>query len=66
MPILTSFDVEQKRVTQIIRINKMAALEQWPAIEFCVANKKSRLETFEMIKTAFGNNAMKKIALYKW
>ena len=64
MPFFTSFDVEQKHVTQIIRISKMAALEQRSAIKFCVANKKLRQETFEMIKTAFGNNAMKKTALY--
>ena len=44
----------------------MAALEQRSEIKFCIANKKSRQETFEMLKTAFGNNAMKKIALYKW
>ena len=44
----------------------MAALEQRSAIKFCVANKKSRQETFEMLKPAFGNNAMKKTALYKW
>ena len=65
MQILTSFDAEQKRVTQILRISKMSALEQRSAIKFCVANKKSRQETFEMIKTAFENNAMKKTALYK-
>ena len=53
MPILTSFDVEQKRVTQIIQISKMASLEQRSAIKFCVANIKSRRETFEMLKTAF-------------
>ena len=39
MPILTSFDVDQKCVTQIIRISKMAALEQRTAIKLCVANK---------------------------
>ena len=44
----------------------MAAIEQRPAIKFCVANKKSRQETFEMLKTASGNNAMKKTASYKW
>ena len=67
MPILTPFKVEQKRVTQIIRISKMTALEQRSAITFCVANKKSRQETFEMLKkTVFGNNTMKKTALYKW
>ena len=66
MPILTSFDAKQKRVTQIFRISKMAALEQRCAIEFCVANKKSIQEKLEMLKTAFGNNAMKKTALYKW
>ena len=60
-----SSDVDQKRVTQIIRISKMAALEQGSAIKFCVANKKSRQET-RGVKTAFGNNAMKKIVLYKW
>ena len=43
----------------------MAALEQRSAIIFCVANKKSRQETFEMLKTAFGNNTMNKTALYK-
>ena len=52
-------------MTQIIQINKLAALEQRSAIKFCVANKKSRQETLEMI-TPFGNNAMKKTALYKW
>ena len=61
MPILTSFDAEQKRGTQIVRINKMTALERRSAIKFCVANKKSRQDTFEMLKTALGNNA-----LYKW
>ena len=66
MIILTSFDVEQNRVTHIIRISKMAALEQHSAIKLCVPNKKSRQKTFEMLKTAFGNNAMKKTALYKW
>ena len=66
MPILTSFDVEQKRVTQIIQITKMAALEHRSAIKFCVANKKSRQETFDMLKMAFGNNTTKKTALYKW
>ena len=66
MLILMSFDVEPKRVTQIIRISKMAALEQRSALKFCVANKISRQETHEMLKTAFGNNAMKKIALYRW
>ena len=65
MPILTSFDAEQKRVTQITRISKMTAIEQRSAIKFCVANEKSRQETFEML-TAFGNNATKKNALYKW
>ena len=44
----------------------MTALEQRSTIKFCEANKKSRQETFEMLKTAFGNNAMKKNALYKW
>ena len=62
MPIFTSFEIK-KHVTQI-RISKMAALEKRSAIKFCVASKKSRQETFEMIKTAFRNNAMKKTALY--
>ena len=62
MPILTPFDVEQKRVTQIIRISKMAALEQRSAIIFRAANKNSRQKTFEMLKTAFWNNTMKKTA----
>ena len=44
----------------------MTALEQRSATKFCGANKKSRQETFEMFKTPFGNNAMKKAALYKW
>ena len=66
MPILTSFDAEHKHVTQKIRIRKMTALEQRSAIKFCVANKESRQENFEMLKTAFRNNAMKKITLYKW
>ena len=65
MHILTSFDAELKRVTQVLRISKMAALEQRSAIKFCVANKKSRQETFEMLKTAYGNNELKKTALYK-
>ena len=53
-------------MTQIIQIGKMAALEQLSAIKFCVENKNSRQETFEMLKTAFGDNAMNKTALYKW
>ena len=44
----------------------MAALQQRSAITFCVANKKSRQETFEIVKLAFRNNTMKKTALYKW
>ena len=44
----------------------MAALVQLSAIKFSVANKKSRQKMFEMLKTAFGNNAIKKTALYKW
>ena len=44
----------------------MAALEQRSAITFCVANKKSTQETFERLKTVFGNNTMKKTALYNW
>ena len=44
----------------------MAALEQQSKIKFCVANKKSRQETLEMLKTAFRNNSLKKTALYKW
>ena len=44
----------------------MAALEQRSAIKFGVANKILRWETFEILKAAFGNNAMKKTALYKW
>ena len=66
MLILTSLDAKQKLVTQIIGISKMTALEQRSSIKFCVANKKSRQETFEMLKTAFGNKAKKKTALYKW
>ena len=66
MSVLTSFDAKQKCMTQIIRISKMAALEQRSAIKLFVANKKSRQETFEMLKTAFGNNAMKKTALFNW
>ena len=44
----------------------MDVLEQRSSIKFCVANKKSVQETFEMLKTAFGNNDMNKTALYKW
>ena len=44
----------------------MTAIEQRSANKFCVANKKSRPETFEMLKIAFGNNGIKKTALYKW
>ena len=66
MSILTSFDVEQKGVTQIIRISKIAAIEQWSAFKFCGTNKKARQETLKMLISAFGNNAMKKTALYKW
>ena len=44
----------------------MAALEQRSVIKFCVANQKSRQETFKMLEKAFGNNAMMKTALYKW
>ena len=66
MPISTFLALELKRMTQIIQISNMAALEQQPAIKFCVASKKSRQETFEMIITALGNNAMMKTALYKW
>ena len=36
------------------------------AIKICVANQKSGQETFEMLETDFGYNAMEKTALYKW
>ena len=42
----------------------MAGLKQRSAIKFCVENKKSRQEKFEVLKTTFGNNAIKK-SLYK-
>ena len=45
-------------MTKIIRISKMAVLEQRSAIKFCVANKISRQEKLEMLKMAFGNNAL--------
>ena len=64
MQILTSLDVKQKRVAQIIGISKTAALDQRSAIKFCVANQKSRQEMFKMLETALGNNAMKKTAMY--
>ena len=63
IPILTYFDVVQKRMTQIIRISKMALLEQRSVIKFCVASKTSRQVTFEILKAAFGNNALNKTAL---
>ena len=58
MPILTSFKAEQNSVTQIIRISKMAAFEQLSAIKLCVTNKKSRQETFEMLKIFLGTILM--------
>ena len=42
----------------------MAVLEQRAENTFCVANKKPRKDTFEMLKTAFWSNVMKKTALY--
>ena len=43
----------------------MTALEQLSVIKFCVVNKKSRQETFEMLKMAFGNSATKETASSK-
>ena len=66
MPNLTSFDVEQKRVLLIIRISNMTAFEQQSAIKFCVANKKSRQETLEMLKTAFNVEDNSKLPTLYW
>ena len=44
----------------------MAVLKQRTVNNFCVASKKSRKEMFEMLKTDFWKNVMKKTALYKW
>ncbi|GBN59300.1 Putative uncharacterized protein FLJ37770 [Araneus ventricosus] len=44
----------------------MSSLEQRANIKFCVLLEKSPSETLEMLKKAYGNDAMKKTAVYKW
>ena len=66
MQILMSFNPEQKHVTQIIRISKMATLEQRSVIKFCVVNKKNQERKCSKCKTAFGNNVLKETVLVPW
>ncbi|GBO19597.1 hypothetical protein AVEN_28194-1 [Araneus ventricosus] len=44
----------------------MSSLEQSANIKFCVLLEKSPSETLEMLKKAYGNDAMKKAAVYEW
>ncbi|GBM34385.1 hypothetical protein AVEN_219081-1 [Araneus ventricosus] len=44
----------------------MSSLEQRENIKFCVLLEKSPSETLEMLKKAYGNDAMKKTAVYEW
>ncbi|GBN75500.1 Putative uncharacterized protein FLJ37770 [Araneus ventricosus] len=43
-----------------------SSLEQRANIKFCVLLKKSPAETLEMLKKAYGNDAMGKTAVYEW
>ncbi|GBO15495.1 Putative uncharacterized protein FLJ37770 [Araneus ventricosus] len=44
----------------------MSSLEQPANIKFCVLLEKSPSETLEMLKKAYGNDAMEKTAVYEW
>ncbi|GBM50580.1 hypothetical protein AVEN_266795-1 [Araneus ventricosus] len=44
----------------------MSSLEQPSNIKFCVLLEKSPSETLEMLNKAYGNDAMKKMAVYEW
>ncbi|GBM87494.1 hypothetical protein AVEN_97363-1 [Araneus ventricosus] len=44
----------------------MSSIEQHANIKFCVLLQKSPSETLEMLKKAYGNDGMKKMAVYKW
>jgi AraC-like DNA-binding protein len=41
-------------------------LEQRAAIKFCLKLGKSATETFNLVKTAYGDNALKKTQAYEW
>ncbi|GBN89471.1 hypothetical protein AVEN_14452-1 [Araneus ventricosus] len=43
----------------------MSSLEQPANIKFCVSLEKSPSETLEMLKKAYGNDAMKKTTVYE-
>ena len=65
MPILTSLDVEQKRVTQIIRISKMTAYEQRSAIIFREAYK-NKTGNIRNVKNGFWEQYYEENCLNKW
>ncbi|GBN72787.1 hypothetical protein AVEN_139293-1 [Araneus ventricosus] len=44
----------------------MSSLEQRANFKFCVLLEKSPSETLEMLKKAYGNDAMKETAVYEW
>ncbi|GBM59515.1 hypothetical protein AVEN_70487-1 [Araneus ventricosus] len=44
----------------------MSSLEQRANIKFCVLLEKSLSEALEMLKKAYGNDAMKKTTVYEW
>ncbi|GBO06129.1 hypothetical protein AVEN_35209-1 [Araneus ventricosus] len=44
----------------------MSSLERPANIKFSVLLEKSPSETLEMLKKAYGNDAMKKTAMYEW
>jgi hypothetical protein len=42
------------------------ASEQQSSIKFCVLNRFSKKETMLRLQKAYGDQAMKKTAMYKW
>ncbi|GBL86737.1 Putative uncharacterized protein FLJ37770 [Araneus ventricosus] len=44
----------------------MSSLEQPANIKFCILLEKSPSETLEMLKKAYGSDAIKKTAVYEW
>ncbi|GBO28562.1 hypothetical protein AVEN_190319-1 [Araneus ventricosus] len=44
----------------------MSSLEQRTNFKFCVLLEKSPSETLEMLKKAYGNDAMNKTGVYEW
>jgi hypothetical protein len=41
-------------------------MEQWVNIQFCVQLDKTPTETYEMLQTAYGDEALSRSSVFEW